>query len=263
MPLPLQDFKRWKFNYNLYRDIIHFARANSLPIVALNLRGEIVEKVSKNGIDSLTEDEFAAIPQAMDMTNQTYSDYLRKVFSMHTNNQKRNFENFFQSQILWDETMAHTIAEALRKYPDRQMVVLAGNGHLQHSWGIPDRVKRLVNQSSAIILNYGGYGFKRGIADFVLFPAKIEAPKSPKLMVYLKKAEEGVVIEKLLKGGVAEKAGLDEGDVIKAIDDKVIDDISDVKIVLLNRKIGDHIKVKILRKRFILGPKEIVFDLAF
>ncbi|MEC4686260.1 MAG: ChaN family lipoprotein [Nitrospirota bacterium] len=254
-------FKRWVFDYNLYRDILQYARANRIPVIALNIRKEILKKVSKDGIDSLTEDEYAEIPQDMDMTNQQYREYLRNVFSQHDN--KSNFENFVQSQILWDETMAHSIADTLKKYPDTQMVVLAGNGHVQHSWGIPDRVKRLTNERPTVILNYGGEGFDRGIADFVLFPKRIEPPESARLMVFLKDQKKGVVIEKVMKGGVADKAGLKEGDIIIAIDDKIVGDIPDVKIALLDRRPGDKVKIKVKRKRFLFGMKEMVFDVVF
>jgi len=254
-------FKRWVFDYNLYRDILQYARANRIPVIALNIRKEIIKKVSKGGIGSLSEVEYAEIPQDMDMTNQRYREYLRKVFSQHDNN--RNFENFVQSQILWDETMAHSIADTLKKYPDKQMVVLAGNGHIQHSWGIPDRVRRLTNERPTVILNYGGEGFDRGIADFVLFPKRIEPPEGARLMVFLKDTGKGVVIEKVMEGGVAGKAGLKEGDIITAVGAKVVSDISDIKIELLDRKPGDKVKIKVKRKRFLFGIKKMVFDVVF
>ncbi|HEC97449.1 MAG TPA: PDZ domain-containing protein [Nitrospirae bacterium] len=254
-------FKRWGFDYNLYRDILQYARANRIPVIALNIRKEIIKKVSENGIDSLSEDEYAEIPQDMDMTNQQYREYLRSVFSQHDNN--RNFENFVQSQILWDETMAHTIAETLKENPDKQMVVLAGNGHIRYSWGIPDRVRRLTNERPTVILNYGGEGFDRGIADFVLFPKRIEPPEGARLMVFLKNIKKGVVIEKVMKGGVAEKAGLKEGDIITAVGNKAVSDISDIRIELLDRKPGDKVKIKVKRKRFLFGMKEMVLDVVF
>ncbi|MDP2754329.1 MAG: ChaN family lipoprotein, partial [Nitrospirota bacterium] len=40
-------FKRWQFDYNLYKEIIEFAKAKNIPIIALNLRSEIIEKVSR------------------------------------------------------------------------------------------------------------------------------------------------------------------------------------------------------------------------
>ena len=42
-------FKRWKFDYNLYRPILLFARSEKIPVVALNQRQEIVDKVFRGG----------------------------------------------------------------------------------------------------------------------------------------------------------------------------------------------------------------------
>jgi uncharacterized iron-regulated protein len=251
-------FTRWGFEYNLYRDILHFARANQIPVVALNLSKEIIDTVAENGIDALTEKAYGEVPHDIDMTNQAYREYMREVFFQHSDNFDKSFENFFQSQILWDETMAHNIAAALKKYPGVQIVVLAGNGHLQYSWGIPARVQRLTNETQTVILNSSGQEIDRSIADFVLFPAYIEVPQSPRLMVRLKQEPQGTVIEKLMPGGPAERAGLKENDLIIAINDKDIEDIADIKIILLNSKEGDNLQIKVRRKGFPFGTKVIV-----
>ena len=240
-------FTRWGYDYNLYRDILSFARAQAIPVIALNLSREITEKVADKGMDALSAKERAELPADMNLNNQDYREYLLGVYIQHED--KKNFENFYISQILWDETMAHSVAEALRKYPEAQMVVLAGSGHLQHSWGIPARVRRLIGDTSALILNDSGQGVDRGLADFILFPEPLPAPESPRLQVMLKKEKEGVIIEKVLKDGPGEKAGLKEKDIIKAVDNRAVLDIDDIKILLLTKKRGDAVNVKVLRKK--------------
>ena len=46
-------FKRWGFDYNLYREILLFAHENKIPVIALNIRKEIVTKVSKEGTSGI------------------------------------------------------------------------------------------------------------------------------------------------------------------------------------------------------------------
>lgn len=251
-------FTRWKFDYNLYREIMHFARAHKIPVIALNLGAEIIKKVSAHGLEMLTEEEQQHIPAAIDMTNQDYRQSMQKVFSYHTVSNSKDFENFFQSQILWDETMAHNAAEALQTYPDTPLVVLAGNGHLRYSWGIPGRLQRLTGETPVVILNSNGGEIDRGIADFVLFPEPLAAPQSPRLMVMIKEEQHGVVIEKIMPGGPAEQAGLREEDIIVAVDKRDITDIAGLKIFLLNHKKGDVLQVTVKRKRLMRGYKEIV-----
>lgn len=51
-------------------------------------------------------------------------------------------ERFFLAQVLWDETMAESIANFLKANRDYQVVVLAGQGHVVYDYGIPSRVER-------------------------------------------------------------------------------------------------------------------------
>lgn len=61
-----------------------------------------------------------------------------------------DFERFFLAQVLWDETMAETIARFLQDNPDYQVVVLAGQGHIIYGYGIPSRVVRRLKHKQLI-----------------------------------------------------------------------------------------------------------------
>ncbi|UCG78231.1 MAG: ChaN family lipoprotein [Nitrospirota bacterium] len=254
-------FSRWKFDYALYRDILNYAKDNKIPVVALNLRKELIEKVSKEGIDSLNDEERSEIPPDIDMTNEQYFESMREVFFQHSRDNKRSLENFFQSQILWDETMALRTVEALKRYPGAQIVVLAGGGHLQYSWGIPDRVRRMSDESTAVVLNGSGGDIESRLADFVLYPPDIDPPKGPKMMAFLDEKDDEVIISRVIKGGVSEKAGIKEGDKIISIEDEIIVSINDLKLALFGRKVGDRIKVRIRRPRLLFGEKEIELEI--
>ena len=135
-------FKRWVFDYNLYKPILDFARENKIPVVALNQRKEITDKVSRSGLDSLTEEERKDVPQQMDFSDSGYRDRLETVFSQHKARSGKDFDFFYQAQVLWDETMAMSVDEFLRKNPDYRMVVIAGGGHVAYGSGIPKRAFR-------------------------------------------------------------------------------------------------------------------------
>jgi hypothetical protein len=60
---------------------------------------------------------------------------------------RTTFDNFYQSQILWDETMAHSAAAFLKENPEYQLVVLAGEEHIMYGSWIPHRLNRLRSQS--------------------------------------------------------------------------------------------------------------------
>lgn len=60
-------------------------------------------------------------------------------------------------------------------------------------------------------------------------------------------AEKGVVITKVNENYPAQKAGLEKGDIILAINDTEIDDSTHFKYILYKFKIGEEIKIKYLR----------------
>ena len=75
----------------------------------------------------------------------------------------------------------------------------------------------------------------------------------------LKKEKEGVIIEKVMKNGPAEKAGLKEKDIIKKVDNRAVSDIDDIKILLLMKNRGDTVNVTVLRKKEKGKMEELVF----
>jgi uncharacterized iron-regulated protein len=252
-----QYFKRWGFDYNLYRPILLFARSEKIPVVALNQRQEIVDKVFRSGLDSLSEGDRKLVPSAMDFSDETYRDRLEKTFREHEDFGAENFNFFYQAQVLWDETMSESIDEFLKAHPTDHMVVLAGNGHLAYGSGIPKRTARRNGYDYAILLNDAD--LEKDIADYVLFPKTIPGVTSPKLMVLLKEKGDKVEIAGFPSGSNSEKAGMKAGDMILSIDRTPVSDIDDVKIDLLFRKKGEKVKVRILRKGF-FGSQEIDFE---
>ena len=252
-------FKRWKYDYNLYREIIEFAKAEKIPVVALNLREEIVKKVAEGGLDALTQVEKKEIPQDMDMADEDYKERLMNVFRFHERTSIKNFDNFYQSQILWDETMAHSIAQFMVDKPDYQVVVLAGEQHIMFSSGIPKRTYRLNRKDYTTLINGVADDFNMEIGDFVLFPDFIALPASPKLGILLKKEEGRLKIEDFQPGSNALKAGLKKGDILISVDDWKVESIEDVRIALFDKKQGETVKIKVLRRKFLFGKTAVEF----
>lgn len=252
-------FKRWGFDYNLYKPILDFARQEKIPLIALNIEREIIDRVSKNGLDSLSDEEISKIPSEIDFSDMDYRERLKNVFKMHGRTDERNFDYFYQSQLLWDETMAESIDNFLRKNKDYKIIVLAGGGHIAYGSGIPKRAFRR-NQ-----LPYGTImidtNIDKDVADFVIYPKPLEGITSPKLMAYLR--EEGGFIEIVgfPEDSISEKAGLKKGDRIISVDDEEISTIEDLRIHLFYKKKGDILKIKVLRKRFLFGDREMVFEI--
>jgi uncharacterized iron-regulated protein len=249
-------FKRWGLDYRLYRPIINFAKANAIPVIALNAESEIVKKVSENGLLSLSEEERRRIPDEMDFSDRNYRRLLKEIFKYHPGSEDKDFNLFYQVQILWDETMAESINEFLNENPDYKIVVLAGNGHLVYGYGIPQRTYRRNGDKFSIILN--DEEDRDDIADVRLFPQALETTESPKLGILVAKDSQGVKIHDFSEESIAKQSGIKKGDEILSFDNNPIASIEDLKVNLLYKEKGDTAVIKVLR-----DGKEETFELRF
>lgn len=142
-----QYHQRWGFPWENYAQILRFAQANKIPVLAMNTPTEITRKVAQEGLESLTQSEQQYIPPLteIDLNSSEYREMLFKIYQdyhQESHGESENFERFFQAQILWDETMADAIANFVKNNPNFQIIVLAGQGHIVYGYGIPSRVKR-------------------------------------------------------------------------------------------------------------------------
>jgi aminopeptidase N len=251
-------FQRWRFDYQLYHPILAFARSAGIPVVALNISQEIAEKVGRGGIDSLSPEEKSQVPAQMDFSDAAYRQRLRKVYEAHPDFKGRDFDFFYQAQVLWDEAMAEAIDRFLRHNPDRQMVILAGDGHLSFGSGIPQRVSRRNGFAFSILLN--DEDVEKNAADYLLYPGSLSWEPTPKLMVFLKEEEGRLVIEGFSPGSVSEKAGLQKGDRIIALDGTAVSTFAEIRLELLYKTRDIPVKVKIQRSSPDGVPTEMEFQ---
>jgi uncharacterized iron-regulated protein len=135
---------RWGYSFLLYREIFEFARAHKIPLYALNAPEELTKTVAGGGLEALTPDQRASLPD-LDLTSEDHREMLKEAFGAHHHHHagKFNFENFYAAQVIWDETMGYEVARIL-KAPGgpTQVIVLAGDGHIREGLGIPDRAAR-------------------------------------------------------------------------------------------------------------------------
>ncbi len=225
-------FTQWKYDYNYYKPILRYARKNKIPVLGLNLDLSIIEKVARKGIDSLSKEEKEKLPEEIDFSNLAYKKYLYRIYSMHTHGDLKDFQNFYQSQLLWDETMAETASKYLKKHPEKTLIVLAGNGHLMYGYGIPDRVKRRVNLPQSIILQ--DEEIKKYKGDFFIRSEPFKGVLSKKLGIYVVETGEGLKVDSVIKTSVAEKAGIKKGDIIVEFNGKPIKNLPDLKVLLIS-----------------------------
>lgn len=169
--------QRWGFDWEYYAPMLRFAKAKQLPVIALNAPTEVTRKVARNGIESLTVAEQRYIPPLSEIRtdNDDYRQIIQESYAQHSqagHGNSDSLERFFTVQVLWDETMADSIAQFIKANSDYQVVVIAGQGHIAYGYGIPSRVARRFNnqlQQRTVLLGASAdeqVQGERKIADF-------------------------------------------------------------------------------------------------
>ncbi len=227
-------FSRWGYDYNFYKPIITYAKENNIPLIALNLDRKITKNISKKGLDALSEKMKNRIPQSLDFSDEAYKNRLNVVFNNPEHFAKMpakhrpNPHFLYQSQILWDETMAESTANYLKEHKDTIMIVLVGNGHLEYFVGVPARVARRVPLKSTVILQDSKV--EDGIADYVLSPQLLKTKMTPKLGVQL--AMDKLQVLSIVEASTAEKLGILKDDIILKFSDMDVKVLADLKLAL-------------------------------
>lgn len=168
--------RRWGYKWESYLPILEFAKANRLPVIALNTPTEITRKASKTGLESLTKAELEYIPplDQIDRSNLKYQQMILGSYQQHAgivSIASKSFDRFYTAQLLWDETMADRVATFAKQNPDRQTIVIAGQAHIIYGYGIPDRVMRRMGNSKfnqkTVLLSHEEDRIEPQPADFI------------------------------------------------------------------------------------------------
>ncbi len=167
--------KRWGFDWALYSPIVHFCRNNGLPLAGLNIGNELRARVSKDGHAKLTDDERKQIGE-VDFNVKAHRDYhFPRLGQMHggATTPKDQQERMYQVMTVWDEYMADSAVKFLTERKLRRVVVLAGGGHIERFFGIPDRAARRLKGGTVRTVRVVSGGSLEGVtkdpqADFVV-----------------------------------------------------------------------------------------------
>ena len=163
-------YANWRFDFALYRNIFLFIKENRIKILALNIPFHIPSRIRVGGIDNLADDDKQYLPKEIDTSNTAHRNYAEEVFHRHHFKSNVKFDDFYMAQCVWDESMAESIASNLG---NKTIVVLAGNGHIQYKYGIPDRAFRRTGVSfRTIYLAPAGEEVELGIADYIWVTAQ-------------------------------------------------------------------------------------------
>lgn len=166
--------QRWGFDWGLYRPIVEFCRRNGVPLAALNAPRELTSKISKTGFAGLTADEQVQLGP-IDFQVKGHRDHWFELLpKLHGRNNAtpEEKERSYQVMAVWDDYMAASAATFQQTRRLRRLVVLAGSGHVERGFGIPERAaRRTGGKVLTVRIEVGGVPEKAAepLADFTVY----------------------------------------------------------------------------------------------
>ena len=133
--------QRWGADLALYRPLFEANRDQGLAGLALNAPTELTRAIGRDGIESLTPELAALLPE-LALDDAEHREHVFRLFGLTPDDPAAaSLENVYRAQVTWDETMAQTASEWLTGDDDRRLLAFAGTAHC-HESAIPRRVTR-------------------------------------------------------------------------------------------------------------------------
>lgn len=141
-------------NIDDYKEILLMLRDLQIPLVALNAKDSLVKAVASKGIQGINEEQRKEIPKGAEVINPDNARLLNMKLRVHKAFQHKGLDRIILAQSLRDQTMAQAIAAFMGSEAGkgRKMLVIAGSGHINYGFGIPERTERLTGATTRIAL---------------------------------------------------------------------------------------------------------------
>ena len=143
-------YANWNYPWSAYQMIFEYARKEKIPMIGLNVPRDITRQVSRQGFNSLSEEQKGKLADVTCRVDKEYMDYIKKAFGSHGHG-GLNFTYFCEAQLVWDSAMAINSLEYLKKNPDTTVILLAGTGHVRKG-AVPRQIRLRSEIPHAVIL---------------------------------------------------------------------------------------------------------------
>jgi uncharacterized iron-regulated protein len=154
----IKEGRAWK-NYTDYKPLIEYAKTNKIPVLAANTPARYTNAVTRNGLEYLsnfTRARYIWFPPTIDTATGKYYEKFLEIMGGHG---VMPGLHIYQSQNLWDATMAYTIHKYIshKKHTSKKILHLNGRFHTDEKLGIPAQLKNMAKSMPLKMLNISSF----------------------------------------------------------------------------------------------------------
>ncbi|MDH3421050.1 MAG: ChaN family lipoprotein [Gammaproteobacteria bacterium] len=235
-------YRVWGYHWGYYREIFLFAREHAIPMIALR---EPVDEHAGSAAEELpvapASEDHMALVQAFFETDSP----------VHGGLSPEQLDALVAAQSARDAAMASQIAAALREYPNRTVVVLAGTGHVLYELGIVRQLPETDRRSAVSILPVeveDAETFVRAsVGDYVWGIPELPYPRFPELGVITMQVDDGLQVIYVESDSPAGEAGVETGDVLTALNGNALTEKRDLGQAVAAAAWGDAAAITLKR----------------
>lgn len=136
-----KEARAWN-NYEDYKPLVEFAKANKLSVVAANAPARYTNLVTRKGLGALdilskeVKKKYIA-PLPVDTLSGIYYEKFLEAMGGHTTPGM----NLYQSQNFWDATMSYSIDQAMKEQKSATVLQVNGRFHSDNHSGLGERLR--------------------------------------------------------------------------------------------------------------------------
>lgn len=145
----------WGYAAGLYAPIFRFCRKEGVRMIGINIPSKLIRAVSAVGLAEI-EKSYPAVrallPKVVDTSNTEHRAHFMRAMGFGSgsgsathagmNISPELLQRYYESQVVWDETMAEQICRAVAADEGMRVVALVGTGHMETHSAIPERIEK-------------------------------------------------------------------------------------------------------------------------
>lgn len=155
----LEQSRPWPNYRSDYRPLVEFAKTEELPVLAANIPRSIAAQYARSGtLASVEEPMRQYLPRIHSAPDGEYRQrFFGQMQAMSDKHSampvtEKQMEAFYRAQCLKDDTMAESILDYHRRYPDRKIIHYQGDFHSRYRLGVVEKLQVLAPELKILVI---------------------------------------------------------------------------------------------------------------